>query len=124
MPPGSRALAGLSMGGIQTLNIGLTHLSMFSSLGVFSSGWFPSAREKFVDARAAELDSPDKQGLQLFWVGAGKDYIAHENCLVMLDLLEAHGFKPEYHKSFGYHSWSTWQQYISEYLTRLFQPAA
>jgi enterochelin esterase-like enzyme len=119
----ARALAGLSMGGIQTLNIGLTHQALFSSLGVFSSGRFPSAREKFVAAHGAELDSADKQGLRLFWVGARKQDIAHANCLVMIDLLKAHGFKPEYHESFGYHSWSTWQQYISEYLPRLFQPA-
>ena len=35
----SRALAGLSMGGIQTLNTGLPHLELFAYLGVFSSGW-------------------------------------------------------------------------------------
>lgn len=109
------------MGGIQTLNIGLTHLRLFSSLGVFSSGWFPSAREKFVAAHLTDLDSPDKQGLSLLWVGAGKHDIAHENSLAMLELLKAHGFKPEYHESFGYHTWSTWQKYISDYLPRLFQ---
>src|SRR5690349_11575926 len=40
--PEDRALAGLSMGGIQTLNIGLTNLDKFRWLGVFSSGWFPA----------------------------------------------------------------------------------
>ena len=35
-----RAIAGLSMGGQQTLNVGLTNLDKFSQLGVFSSGWF------------------------------------------------------------------------------------
>src|SRR5204863_2858769 len=37
---GSRALAGLSMGGGQTLNIGIPHLEQFAYLGVFSSGVF------------------------------------------------------------------------------------
>ena len=33
-----RAIAGLSMGGAQTLNIGLTHLNLFPYIGGFSSG--------------------------------------------------------------------------------------
>jgi len=35
-----RALAGLSMGGIQTLNASIMHPELFSYVGVFSSGWF------------------------------------------------------------------------------------
>jgi enterochelin esterase-like enzyme len=35
-----RALAGLSMGGLQTLYAGIKNSGMFSNLGVFSSGWF------------------------------------------------------------------------------------
>jgi enterochelin esterase-like enzyme len=35
----NRALAGLSMGGIYTLYTGVHNSEMFSSLGVFSSGW-------------------------------------------------------------------------------------
>lgn len=52
---GHRALAGLSMGGLQTLDIGLTHLETFDSLGVFSSGWFPDRREKFEKEHQALL---------------------------------------------------------------------
>ena len=36
----NRAIAGLSMGGMQTLNIGIPHLDQFSYIGVFSSGLF------------------------------------------------------------------------------------
>ena len=35
----NRALAGLSMGGIQTLYVGINNTELFSYLGVFSSGW-------------------------------------------------------------------------------------
>lgn len=117
-----RAIAGLSMGGIQALDIGLTHLKMFSAMGIFSSGWFPSAREKFIAVHGADLDSSDKQGLRLLWIGAGKQDIAHDNCLAMVDLLKSRGFNPEYHETFGYHAWSTWQQYLTEFMPRLFQP--
>lgn len=36
----NRALAGLSMGGIHTLNVGIPNLNYFAYLGVFSSGWW------------------------------------------------------------------------------------
>ncbi|MFX5709836.1 alpha/beta hydrolase-fold protein, partial [Acinetobacter baumannii] len=36
----SRALAGLSLGGLQTLYAGIRNTDMFSYLGVFSSGWW------------------------------------------------------------------------------------
>ena len=41
-----RALAGLSMGGIQTLNISLTNPGFFAYIGVFSSGWFGDMRSQ------------------------------------------------------------------------------
>ena len=37
----NRALAGLSMGGLETLNTGIPNSGMFQYIGVFSSGWFP-----------------------------------------------------------------------------------
>ena len=41
-----RALAGLSMGGLQTLDISLSRSDLFAYVGVFSSGWFPTMREQ------------------------------------------------------------------------------
>jgi len=43
--PQYRALAGLSMGGIQTLYAGIRNTDMFSYLGVFSSGWFANQKD-------------------------------------------------------------------------------
>ncbi len=61
-----RALAGLSMGGGQTLNFGLTHLDTFAWLGSFSAA--PNTRPP------AEL-LPDpavvKEQLKVFWISAG-----------------------------------------------------
>jgi enterochelin esterase-like enzyme len=61
-----RALAGLSMGGGQTLNFGLTHLDRFAWLGAFSSA--PNTRppaELVPDPAAA------KAQLKLFWLSCG-----------------------------------------------------
>src|SRR6267142_1703014 len=75
----SRAIAGLSMGGNQTLNIAIPHLDKFAYVGVYSSGVFginstnrlgPTFEEQHKDA----LDNPKlKKGLKLFWFGTGKD---------------------------------------------------
>ena len=43
---GSRAMAGLSMGGMQTLNVAMSDLGKFSYIGVFSSGVFGMAPKK------------------------------------------------------------------------------
>lgn len=59
-----RTLAGLSMGGLQTLDIGLTRLDSFASLGVFSSGWFPDRREKFEKENQELLKGGEARGAE------------------------------------------------------------
>ena len=47
--PSNRALAGLSMGGIQTLYAGVNNTEMFQYLGVFSSGWIMPVQNNLAD---------------------------------------------------------------------------
>lgn len=60
---GSRALAGLSMGGLQTLYAGIRHTDLFSYLGVFSSGWWNNQpalytpQYEFMKANAATINN-------------------------------------------------------------------
>src|SRR5262249_1771668 len=75
----NRAMAGLSMGGGQTLNIGIPHLDKFAYLGVFSSGVFgitgnrggntnAPAGPTFEERHKAQLDDAKlKKGFKLFW---------------------------------------------------------
>jgi enterochelin esterase-like enzyme len=62
----SRALAGLSMGGGQSLNFGLAHLDVFAWVGGFSSAPNTKAPEQLVPdpAKAASR-------LKLLWVSCG-----------------------------------------------------
>jgi enterochelin esterase-like enzyme len=62
-----RALAGLSMGGGQTLNIGLSHIDTFAWIGAFSAA--PNTKQP----PAALLPDPAAAGqLELLWLGCGK----------------------------------------------------
>ncbi len=62
----NRALAGLSMGGGQSLNFGLGHLDTFASVGGFSSAPNTRSPEKL-------LPNPDeaKAQLKLLWISVG-----------------------------------------------------
>ena len=62
-----RALAGLSMGGGQTLNFGLTHLDRFAWLGAFSSAPNTKPPATLVPDPAAT-----KRQLKLLWLSCGK----------------------------------------------------
>lgn len=116
-----RALAGLSMGGVQTLNISLTHPGYFAYLGVFSSGWFSAVRGQFEQTNLTALQSPDKSKVKLFWFAAGKYDIALPNTGPTIDLVKKYGYNPEFHPSEGFHAWNNWRDYLHEFAPRLFQ---
>ncbi|HSW49098.1 MAG TPA: alpha/beta hydrolase-fold protein, partial [Bryobacteraceae bacterium] len=69
--PGNRAISGLSMGGIQTLNIGLHRLGTFRYVIVMSSGRISeSGREFFYKNEAAKIPKYISE-LKLLWFGWG-----------------------------------------------------
>ena len=69
-----RAMAGLSMGGAQTLGIGFSHLDKFGYLGVFSSGIFGGGTTAWEQQRKKMLDDPGlKDGLKVLWFATGTD---------------------------------------------------
>jgi hypothetical protein len=74
-----RAIAGLSMGGGQTLDISLSHLDKFAYVGVFSAGVFsygpwPMPSPEWIAQHANMLDDAAlKPGLKLLWFGTGTD---------------------------------------------------
>ena len=117
-----RAIAGLSMGGMHTLNISIPNLKQFAYVGVFSSGWFPGILEASEKKFATALDDANaKKDLKLVWFSTGsQDFLlgATKNTIT---LLERHGFKVEYHESGGGHTWENWRDYLHQFAPRLFQ---
>src|SRR5204862_6331322 len=65
----SRAIAGLSMGGSESLLTGLNTLDRFAWIGAFSSG---GMREEF-DAAYPSLDAKANAQIRLRWVACGTD---------------------------------------------------
>jgi enterochelin esterase family protein len=128
----SRAMAGLSMGGGQTLNIGIPHLDQFAYLGVFSSGVFgitgrgfganPPSGPSYEEQNAAVLDDPKlKEGLKLFWFATGKDDFLIETSRATVEMFKKHKFDVAYKESAGAHTWINWREYLNEFAPQLFQ---
>lgn len=115
-----RALAGLSMGGIQALNIGLAHPELFSQLGVFSSGWFPEVRQQFESLHGADLDR-DASRLRLLWVAYGETDIARSNSEAMLQMFDRHQLKYHSEMTPGGHTWFNWRHDLNEFAPLLFR---
>jgi len=132
----SRAIAGLSTGGNQTLNIAIPHLDKFAYVGVFSSGIIsgrgapppPAATPAppFGDAwekqNLGALDNAAaRKDLRLLWFSTGKEDFLIETTRNTVALLKKHGFNPVFLESGGAHTWLNWRDYLTEFAPQLFQ---
>ncbi|WP_428658657.1 alpha/beta hydrolase-fold protein [Runella sp.] len=120
----NRALAGLSMGGLQTLYAGIKNTAMFSSLGVFSSGWWANnpklsdPQYEFMKNNASTING----NLKNLWISmGGKEDIAHQNCQIMMKKFDEMGIKYKYSEYSGGHSWPVWRHDLFEFSQLLFK---
>ena len=119
--PDARALSGLSMGGIQTLNIGLHNLGTFRYLAVMSSGWTTEQDREFFYKAEAEKIPKYNAALKLFWWGWGETDIARSNGLAVIDKFKAQGVRIETRETPGGHTWENWRLYLYEVGPKLFR---
>ena len=129
------AIAGLSMGGGQTLNVLMSHPDRFAYVGVYSAGLFfqvggrggaaspsPSAQEELEKRYASALSSTSmKKALKLFWFSTGKDDFVLNNTIATVEFFKKHGFTPVYKESAGGHTWLNWRDYLNAFTPQLFQ---
>ena len=128
-----RAIAGLSMGGAQTLNIAIPNLEKVGYFGVFSSGVFgingggrggaPGAATgpTFEEQHKDVLDNAKlKKDLKLVWFATGKDDFLIETSRGTVAMLKKHGFNPVFIETTGGHTWINWRNYLNEFAPLLF----
>ncbi len=125
----NRAMAGLSMGGGHTLNIGIPQVEQFAYLGVFSSGVFGIAPGPiggpgagFEKAHAAILDDAKRRaGLKLFWFATGREDFLVETTRATVAMFRKHGFDVVHKETEGAHTWDKWREYLHEFAPQLFR---
>ena len=127
-----RAIAGLSMGGGQTLNIAIPNPGKFAYVGVFSSGIFgitggpggaaassgPTWEEQHKDVLD---DAEAKKGIKLVWFATGKEDFLVATSRATVEMLKKHGFDVVYNETPGAHTWINWRNYLNEFAPQLFQ---
>jgi enterochelin esterase family protein len=117
-----RAIAGLSMGGAQTLNVFADRPKDFGYAGVFSSAVIFGKAVDWEKQHETNLDDKAaKEGLKLVWFATGKDDFLMGRTKETVELFRKHGFTPEFQETTGGHTWINWQKYLNEFAPRLFQ---
>ena len=112
-----RAIAGLSMGGTQSLFIGLNALDRFAWIGAFSSGGMDPNFEK---AYPAVNESTNAQQ-RLLWIACGQqDGLLSAN-QKLVDWLKTKKVNPTWVTIPGGHSFMVWRRFLVQFAPLLFQ---
>jgi enterochelin esterase-like enzyme len=125
----NRAIAGLSMGGAQTLNIAFSHLDDYGYIGVFSSGIFGIAggpggtapNTQWEDRHKEILDKTEaKKGLRVMWFGIGTEDFLLQTSKATVSMFKNHQFDVVSKETGGGHTWINWRDYLVEFAPLLF----
>jgi len=113
----SRAIAGLSMGGSESLLTGLNNLDRFAWIGAFSSGGIPNEFEKDFPA----LDAKANSQIKLLWIACGtEDHLITVN-RKLRDWLKSKGVQHTDIETPGEHTWMVWRRNLAEFAGLLFR---
>jgi enterochelin esterase-like enzyme len=113
----SRAIAGLSMGGAESLFTGLNELDEFAWIGAFSSGGLYEDFGTMFPALSAEAN---KQ-LRLLWISCGKeDHLTDVN-RKLTAWLDSKGVRYTAVETPGSHTWTVWRRNLASYVQLIFR---
>ncbi len=113
----ARAIAGLSMGGAESLFTGLNDVGQFAWIGAFSSGGLD---ENF-DAMFPSLSANAGSRLRLVWISCGTDDGLNSVNRKLNDWLDANGIKHVKVETPGSHTWMVWRRNLASFVQLLFQ---
>ena len=118
--PEDRAIAGLSMGGGQTINLALGKPELFRYVALMS----PAASGRVAEFYPAVAKNPDTYNKQfkVFWMGVGKDDgLTGPGDHAFAEALKKHGVKQTFVVSPGRHEWTVWRHHLAQVAPLLFR---
>jgi enterochelin esterase-like enzyme len=112
----SRAIAGLSMGGSESLLTGLNTLDKFGWIGAFSSG---GITEEF-DKEFPAVNAKYTENLHLLWIACGTDDHLIDINRKVRAWLASKNIKHVDIETPGAHTWMVWRRNLTEFSSLLF----
>jgi enterochelin esterase-like enzyme len=116
----NRAIAGLSMGGGQSLRIGLGHLDLFSAVASFSGAVPADFETRF--AALLQDSNGTNQKIKTLFIGCGQQDSIFGRSRGLSELLTKYQVKHTFHPIDGVHNYTVWRKYLAEYAPLLFRP--
>jgi enterochelin esterase-like enzyme len=110
-----RAIAGLSMGGHESLFTGLMHPELFAWIGTFSAGLNAKAISDLPQTNA------QKANLRLLWMACGVDDALLKPNQTVIAALKAEGLPVTAIETPGHHQWPVWRDNLIHFAPLLFQ---
>jgi len=120
----NRSIAGLSMGGGQSLRVLTTHPDQFAYVAIWSAGLFRGNAAVWEEKNAEFLRKADKvnAAVKLLSISVGdRDTLTLAGSKDLVEIFKKHGIKNETHISGGGHTWINWRHYLNELAPRLFR---
>ncbi len=118
----NRAIAGLSMGGGQTLRVFMNHPDQFGYVAIWSAGLFnqnPGDFEKQNPDFLRQVSAINRQ-VKLVSISVGSQDFALNGSKNLAEVFKKNGLKYEFNQSNGGHTWINWRHYLNDYARRLF----
>jgi enterochelin esterase family protein len=121
----NRAIAGLSMGGGQTLRVVTTHPDQFAYVAVWSAGIGREGSEWETRNEAFLKKADDvNRDAKLFSIAVGDKDFALAGSRALSEALKKHNIRHDLHISDGGHTWINWRKYLRDLAPRLFVDAS
>jgi enterochelin esterase family protein len=119
----NRALAGLSMGGGQTLRVLTSNPDQFAYVAVWSAGLFGGSPDEWEERNASFLEAADEvnRSVKRLEICVGDKDFALEGSKALAEVLKKRGVEHDLHISGGGHTWINWRRYLNALATKLFR---
>lgn len=116
------AIAGLSMGGAETLLVGLNHTNNFAWIGAFSAGGLGSTGFAALFPAVTPQTAPRiDAGMRLLWISVGTEDGLLEPNRALIAWLREQGVAPRAVETPGMHAWMVWRENLVHFAPLLFQ---
>jgi enterochelin esterase-like enzyme len=114
--PKNTAIAGLSMGGAESLITGLNHLDRFGWIGAFSTGGLNDYPTRF-----PALNFDDNKKIHSLWIACGHEDGLFKSNRQLCSWLDSKNVQYTWVQMRGIHSYRVWRPFLVQFASLIFQ---